>query len=113
MRLQEPALIYVRCHDFVWPVTVFPAQMLYHAPRALVESVAPSLSAQGSKILLDLLLSVPAGTRMLELPYTFRPRATGESKLDARVLLDFAGLLLDKILGWAVPLRRSIRPSKK
>ena len=82
-----------------------PMSGFFMAPRALVESVAPSLSAQGFKILLDLLLSVPAGTRMLELPYTFRPRAAGESKLDARVLLDFAGLLLDKILGWAVPLR--------
>lgn len=44
MRLQEPALIYVRCHDFVWPVTVFPAQMLYHAPRALVEASEKGLA---------------------------------------------------------------------
>ncbi len=44
LRLQEPALIYVRCHDFVWPVTVFPAQMLYHAPRALVEASEKGLA---------------------------------------------------------------------
>ena len=44
MRLQEPALVNVRCHDFVWPVTVFPAQMLYHAPRALVEASEKGLA---------------------------------------------------------------------
>lgn len=44
LRLQESALIYVRCHDFVWPVTVFPAQRLYHAPRALVEASEKGLA---------------------------------------------------------------------
>lgn len=82
-----------------------PMSGFFMLPRALVEAVAPELSAQGFKILLDLLLSVPRGTRVLELPYAFRPRAAGASKLDARVLLDFAGLLLDKSFGWAVPLR--------
>jgi dolichol-phosphate mannosyltransferase len=82
-----------------------PMSGFFMLPRAIIEEAAPELSAQGFKILLDLLLSVPAGTRVLELPYTFRPRAAGQSKLDARVLLDFVGLLLDKIFGWAVPLR--------
>ena len=82
-----------------------PMSGFFMLPRALAGEVAPRLSAQGFKILLDLLLSVPAEARVLELPYTFRPRTAGESKLDARVLLDFAGLLLDKTLGWAVPLR--------
>lgn len=82
-----------------------PMSGFFMAPRALIEDVAPRLSGQGFKILLDLLLSVPPGARVLELPYTFRPRYAGESKLDARVLFDFVGLLLDKSLGWAVPLR--------
>ena len=82
-----------------------PMSGFFMLPRALVEAAAPGLSAQGFKILLDLLLTLPRGTRVLELPYVFRPRAAGASKLDARVLLDFVGLLLDKVLGWAVPLR--------
>jgi dolichol-phosphate mannosyltransferase len=82
-----------------------PMSGFFMLPRAIIEEAAPGLSAQGFKILLDLLLTVPPGTRVLELPYTFRPRAAGVSKLDARVLLDFVGLLLDKTLGWAVPLR--------
>lgn len=82
-----------------------PMSGFFMAPRDLVEEAAPRLSAQGFKILLDLLLSVAPRTRVLEMPYGFRPRHAGQSKLDARVLLDFIGLLLDKSFGWAVPLR--------
>jgi dolichol-phosphate mannosyltransferase len=42
---------------------------------------------------------------VVEIPYAFRPREAGESKLDAAVLLEFAGLLADKALGGLVPLR--------
>jgi dolichol-phosphate mannosyltransferase len=42
---------------------------------------------------------------VLELPYRFRARAAGESKLDALVLVEYLGLLLHKALGGAVPLR--------
>lgn len=42
VRLQEPALVYLRFAELVWPVTVFPAQMIYHAPQPLTE--APQLS---------------------------------------------------------------------
>lgn len=82
-----------------------PMSGFFMLPRATAEDLAPDLSAQGFKILLDLLLSAKTALRVLELPYSFRPRAAGESKLDARVLFDFAGLLLDKSFGWAVPVR--------
>lgn len=36
VRLREPALIYLQCEESVWPVTLFPAQMLYHSPRSLL-----------------------------------------------------------------------------
>jgi hypothetical protein len=35
VRLREPALIYLQCEGSIWPVTVFPQQMLYHSPRHL------------------------------------------------------------------------------
>lgn len=44
MRLQEPALVYLRFAELVWPVTVFPAQMIYHAPRPLSEAPESSLA---------------------------------------------------------------------
>jgi len=73
--------------------------------RDLVEEVAPRLAARGFKILLDILLSARRPLRVAEIPYAFRAREAGESKLDATVLLEFGGLLLDKATGGAVPLR--------
>jgi dolichol-phosphate mannosyltransferase len=73
--------------------------------RETVEQVAPCLAARGFKILLDILLSSPRRLAVAEVPYSFRSRQAGESKLDATVLLEFAGLLLDKATGGAVPLR--------
>jgi dolichol-phosphate mannosyltransferase len=82
-----------------------PMSGFFMLERTLAEAVAPKLSAQGFKILLDLLLVLPRDTRVLELPYTFRPRHAGESKLDAQVMMDFLGLLADRTVGRWVPLR--------
>jgi dolichol-phosphate mannosyltransferase len=82
-----------------------PMSGFFMLPRPLVEELAPRLNATGFKILLDLLLSARAPLRVLELPYRFRARERGTSKLDALVLIEFLGLLLDKALGGAVPLR--------
>jgi dolichol-phosphate mannosyltransferase len=73
--------------------------------REMVEELAPRLSGRGFKILLDILLSARRPLRVAEIPYAFRAREAGESKLDATVLLEFAGLLIDKATGGAVPLR--------
>jgi dolichol-phosphate mannosyltransferase len=63
------------------------------------------LSGQGFKILLDLFASSPAPYRFKELPYTFRERLHGESKLDALVAWEYLMLLLDKLVGHIVPTR--------
>ncbi len=73
--------------------------------RSLFESLAGRLNGQGFKILLDLVLASPAKLKIAEIPYKFRPRAAGESKLDALVILQFAGLLIDKALHGTMPLR--------
>ena len=73
--------------------------------RPLFESLAARLTGQGFKILLDLILASPQKLAIAEIPYKFRPRIAGESKLDALVLVQFAGLLLDKALRGMVPLR--------
>ena len=73
--------------------------------RDLFEQLASRLTGQGFKILLDLILAAPARLAIAEIPYKFRPRTAGESKLDVLVLAQFAGLLIDKLLGGAVPLR--------
>ena len=73
--------------------------------RGLFDTLAPRLTGHGFKILLDLLLAAPAGTRVVEIPHQFGERVAGQSKLDALVLLQFGGLLLDKLLGGLVPPR--------
>jgi dolichol-phosphate mannosyltransferase len=73
--------------------------------RDLVEAAAPKLTGRGFKILLDILLSAPRGVQVAEVPYAFRAREHGTSKLDATVMLEFAGLLLDKLTRGLVPLR--------
>ncbi len=67
--------------------------------------LAPSLSTDGFKILLDMVLSARGGLRIQEQPYRFRTRQFGKSKLDARVVLDFFGLLLAKLTGNAISTR--------
>jgi dolichol-phosphate mannosyltransferase len=73
--------------------------------REAFEPLAPSLSSQGFKILLDLLATARGGLRTLELPSTFRERRHGDSKLDGKVALDFAGLVTSKLTNDVVPIR--------
>jgi dolichol-phosphate mannosyltransferase len=64
-----------------------------------------SLSGQGFKILLDLFASAPRPLAFAEMPFTFRQRQHGESKLDAMVAWEYLMLLLQKLVGPAVPVR--------
>ena len=70
--------------------------------RDRFDPIASSLSTQGFKILLDIVLSAKGALRIVEVPYVFGSRTYGESKLDAQVGLDFLGLLLTKMTGGAV-----------
>lgn len=63
------------------------------------------VSGQGFKILLDLLASSERPLRVVELPYTFRTRQHGESKLDTMVIWEYGVLLLDKMFGRYIPVR--------
>ena len=65
--------------------------------RPAFEELAPKLSLQGFKILLDIATSGRGRLRITELPYDFRGRANGESKLDAKAALDFIALLIRKL----------------
>jgi dolichol-phosphate mannosyltransferase len=73
--------------------------------RDAFEPLAPAISSQGFKILLDILATQPGRLRVVELPSTFRERRHGESKLDSKVALDFAALLTAKLTADAVSAR--------
>ena len=57
--------------------------------RDVLEEALRRLSGQGFKILLDILASSPRPLRVRELPYEFRERQRGESKLDTRVAWEY------------------------
>jgi dolichol-phosphate mannosyltransferase len=73
--------------------------------RDRFEELAPQLSTQGFKILLDVVATAHGALRVKEIPYTFGSRLHGESKLDSMVALDFLGLVLAKLTHDVVSLR--------
>lgn len=73
--------------------------------RDVLLAAVPQLSSMGFKILLDILMSHPTPLRVKELPFTFRSRQSGESKLDHRVAWDFLMMLADKLVGRYIPVR--------
>jgi dolichol-phosphate mannosyltransferase len=63
------------------------------------------VSGIGFKLLVDLFASSPRPLQFKELPYHFRNREAGESKLDSHVVWDYLMLLLDKMIGHMIPIR--------
>ena len=64
--------------------------------RDRFEPLAASLSPDGFKILLDIVTRARGTLRVAEEPYSFGSRVYGKSKLDARVVLEYLGLLLSR-----------------
>ena len=82
-----------------------PMSGFFMITRPAFEGSVRNLSAIGFKILVDLFASAPKPLRFKELPFVFRQRLHGESKLDSMVALEFLLLLLDKLFGRFVPVR--------
>jgi dolichol-phosphate mannosyltransferase len=73
--------------------------------REILKDSVRNLSGVGFKILLDILASSPRTLSFVELPYRFRPRHAGDSKLDTNAAVALAMTLIDKKLGWLIPSR--------
>ena len=82
-----------------------PMSGFFMLKREVLHEALQGLSEIGFKILLDLVASIPRPLRIKELPYTFRTRLAGVSKLDSMVAWEYLMLLLDKSLGRYVPVR--------
>jgi dolichol-phosphate mannosyltransferase len=82
-----------------------PLSGFFMCRREVFERAIRRMSGQGFKVLLDLLSSSPEPLRVCELPYSFRLRQHGKSKLDVLVMLEYGTLLVDKTIGHIVPLR--------
>jgi len=73
--------------------------------RGAFAATMRNLSGQGFKILLDIFASSPRPLAFTELPFHFRRRVKGESKLDTLVAWEYLTLLLDKLAGPLIPVR--------
>ena len=73
--------------------------------RRFLDEVVYRAACVGFKILVDLLASAQRPVRVGEVPYSFRRREQGESKLDLNVGLDYLYLLTDKLAGQWIPVR--------
>jgi len=67
--------------------------------REMVEQIAPALATSGFKVLFDILSSQKTPPRYVELPYEFKARVHGDSKLDNGVVVQYLGLLLARFSG--------------
>jgi dolichol-phosphate mannosyltransferase len=78
--------------------------------RSTFDEIAPSLSDDGFKILLDIIVSAGRQRsdqgkelRIGEVPYTFRPRHAGESKMSPLIVVQFLGLIVSKLSRGLLP----------
>ena len=76
--------------------------------RDWYEAVRPSLSGVGFKILVDIAVSHHRHPKTVQIPTALLERTGGESKLDLRVMVDLAALLVEKRTGGAIPARMSL-----
>jgi dolichol-phosphate mannosyltransferase len=92
-------------HLVVPPALKDPMSGFFMLKRSAFLGCVRGLSAVGFKILVDLFASTERPLRFKEIPYTFRNRIAGESKLDNQAAWDFGMLVLDKLIGHIVPVR--------
>src|SRR5579863_1940850 len=82
-----------------------PMSGFFMVHRTAFERAVRRLSGIGFKILIDLFASSPEPLRFKELPYEFRSRQHGESKLDSMVVWEYLMLMGDKLVGHIIPVR--------
>lgn len=82
-----------------------PMSGFFMLQRKVLETTVHGLSGLGFKILLDILATVKQQLLIAEVPYRFRERFAGESKLDELVVWEFGMLLADKTIGRFLPVR--------
>ncbi len=82
-----------------------PMSGFFLADRRFIDDAIYRTSGVGFKLLVDLLASARRPVKLAEVPYTFRLREAGESKLDLLVGFEYLYLVLDKLTGGLIPPR--------
>jgi len=78
-----------------------PMSGFFMIPRPLFLAVSPTLAREGFKILLDIIVAARGALRrdpvIAEVPYDFRARYAGESKMSALIGVQFLGLIVSRL----------------
>jgi len=82
-----------------------PMSGFFLVEQKFLHAAVRQMSGVSFKILVDLLSSSPRPATLREIPFTFRARLHGESKLDTSNLLEYLFLLADKYFGNYIPVR--------
>ncbi len=90
---------------FIPPDLHDPMSGYFMLRREVFTETVRRLSGFGFKILLDIFASAPRPLKFVELPFEFRDRSAGESKMDNQVAWDYLMLLADKLFGRYIPVR--------
>ncbi len=91
---------FISKHDLSDPMSGF-----FMLTRRFFDEVMRSTTGVGFKILLDVVASSRRPIRFTEVPYRFRTRELGESKLDFNVGIEYLFLIADKLVGRWLPIR--------
>ncbi|MEM7222072.1 MAG: glycosyltransferase family 2 protein [Pseudomonadota bacterium] len=81
-----------------------PMSGFFMIKRELYQRCLHRVSGKGFKILLDLVTSVAGAVRVKELPFEFRQRHAGHSKLDTLVIYEYFLVIADKLIGRYIPV---------
>ena len=82
-----------------------PMSGFFALKREVLEACVKDLSSIGFKILLDIIATSDRNIRIVEIPFVFGTRMTGESKLAPNVIWEYLLLILDKLFGRFLPVR--------
>jgi dolichol-phosphate mannosyltransferase len=82
-----------------------PMSGFFMVRASVIQSCVRRLSGVGFKILLDIFSAVERPLRFRELPFEFRQRHAGASKLEQAVLWEYLLMLAQKVIGPVIPLR--------
>lgn len=85
--------------------TTDPMSGFFMMRRELADRAARVISRDGFKILFDIVSRFGPDIRIAEVPFQFRERIEGESKLGFLVTVQFLGLLVSRYTGGFIPVK--------
>ncbi len=82
-----------------------PMSGFFMLTRNALDKCVRNLSLQGYKLLLDIVTAYPGKMNIKEVPYEFKARRHGSSKLDSMIMMEFVMMLIEKITRGVIPAR--------